>query len=220
MEDTVSRAIVLKAVPMLLAVGAVVAQPRAGERYEIDLDQSDIHWLVYKAGALARAGHNHVISVGELAGDVHVAPVLAESRFEIEIPVASLVVDDPALRAQEGEEFSSVPSTDDIEGTRRNMLGEKVLDAKEYPTLRIEGVGPVGAPGEQELHLTIGLLGRSIPLTVPTDVRLEGDTLYASGQFTVTHEELGMKPFSVFLGALQVADPMDFAYNVTAHRVE
>lgn len=215
-----SRAIVLKAIPMLLIGSAALAQPRAGERYEIDLAQSDIHWLVYKAGAFARAGHNHVVSVGELTGDVYVAPVLSESSFEIEIPVASLVVDDPALRAQEGEEFSSVPSPDDIEGTRRNMLGEKVLDAAKYHTLRIEGVGPVGAPGEQELHLTIGLLGRSIEQTVPTDVRLEGDTLYASGQFTMTHEALGMKPFSVFLGALQVADPMDFAYSVTAHRVE
>jgi hypothetical protein len=38
----------------------------------------------------------------------------------------------------------------------------------------------------------------------------------ASGEFDLTHTALGMMPFSVMLGALQVADGMKFVYNVRA----
>ncbi|HEU4616613.1 MAG TPA: YceI family protein [Gammaproteobacteria bacterium] len=214
------RAILLKLIPLLLIGSAALAQPAGGAHYQIDLSRSDIHWLVYKAGTLSRLGHNHVISVGELSGDVYVAPNLADSRLEITIPVEKLVVDDPALRAKEGEDFSSVPSAKDIEGTKHNMLSPKVLDAENYETIKIAGTGPVGAPGSQELHLTIDILGRSVQVTVPTEVHVEGDTVEAAGKFKLTHEALGMTPFSVALGALQVANEMSFSYRVVAHRAE
>jgi hypothetical protein len=210
----------LTSIPLFLIASVALAQPSAGTHYKVDLNQSDIHWLVYKAGTLSRVGHNHVISVGQLAGDVYVAPTLADSKLELTIPVEQLVVDDPKLRAREGEDFSSVPSEKDIEGTRHNMLSEKVLDAEHHKTLEIMGTGPVGPQGRQELHLSVSLLGRTVDLVVPTEVKLEDDRLEASGKFQLTHEQLGMMPFSVLLGALQVANEMTFAYHVVAHRAE
>lgn len=211
-------------VPLALAGHLAFAQPAPepaeGELYEIDPAASDLHWLVYRAGTLARFGHNHVISVGELNGRVLVAPAIEESQFEIEIPVEDLVVDDAELRAGEGEEFESVPSADDIAGTRENMLSEAVLNAEEYPTIRIVGTGPVVEGGSQSLEVTVELLGRSIPLSIPTEVEMNGDTLEASGSFRLTHEELGMKPFSVMLGALQVGEALDFEYHVVARKSE
>ena len=56
---------------VLLMSGVASAQD-AAERYVVDAAQSDVHWLVYKAGALARLGHNHTIAVGDLSGDVAV----------------------------------------------------------------------------------------------------------------------------------------------------
>lgn len=204
---------------LLLGGGASAQQPVAGH-YRIDLDKSDIHWLVYKAGALSRLGHNHVISVGKISGDVNVAPNLADSRFEMEIPVAGLVVDNPALRAKEGDDFASQPTPKDIEGTRHNMLSDKLLNGDQYPALKITGSGPTGTAGRQQLHLTIDIVGHSVELDVPVELRADGDTLEASGTFQLTHEALGLKPFSIMMGALQVADQMNFAYRVTAHRIE
>jgi hypothetical protein len=65
------------------------------------------------------------------------------------------------------------------------------------------------------LKITVELLGRSVPLTVPTKVEMHGDELTASGEFEVTHTMLGMMPFTVALGALQVADNMKFVYRST-----
>ena len=168
--------------PLLLTC-LVAGQSSAQQVYAIDPAASDVHWLVYKAGAFARLGHNHVISVGGLTGRVSVdAADLANSTFELEIPVAGLVVDDPELRRGLGDEFSSVPSADDIAGTRKNMLSDRVLDGEHFAALRVAGVGPNGAGAEQTMSIKVYLLGRTVDLMVPTKVTIDGDTSRSGGR--------------------------------------
>jgi hypothetical protein len=158
----------------LLFSGLAAAQGTAERSYVVDAASSDIHWLVYKAGAFARLGHNHVVSVGQLTGNVTVNLENPErSAFGIEFPVTELVVDDPTLRRGLGEEFESVPTADDIAGTRTNMLSERVLQGVQFPAIRITGIGPLGAGEQQTLQLKVELLGRSIDLTVPTKVAID-----------------------------------------------
>jgi polyisoprenoid-binding protein YceI len=209
---------------LLIAVGAsalaALAHGAHAQTYAIDAAASDIHWLVYKAGTLERLGHNHVISVPTPQGNVTLdAGNESNSRFLIEIPVSDLVVDQPELRKPLGEPFASVPTAEDVAGTRKNMLSDRVLQADQHPTIKITGTGPIGPPGSQQLKLTVELLGRTIPLTVPTKITIGPDAIDAEGQFELTHSELGMKPFSVMLGALQVADRMTFVYRVHARPV-
>jgi polyisoprenoid-binding protein YceI len=201
-----------------LANGAVDAQG-ASERYVVDPAESQLHWLVYKAGALARLGHNHTIAAGDLSGTVTVnANDLGASRFELGFSVASLVVDDPALRATLGADFASVPTADDIAGTRTNMLSERVLDGEKYPGLRILGTGPVARNGRQVLNVQVEMLGRTVDLTVPTEVSIDNGELRAKGEFELNHADLGMQPFSVMMGALQVGEKLSFTYDVKARR--
>ena len=202
----------------LLASGVASAQS-AGERYVVDAAQSDFHWLVYKAGALSRFGHNHTIGVGDLSGSAIVDRAdLAKSALELQFSVGKLVVDDPKLRSTLGEEFASVPKEDDIAGTKRNMLSERVLDGEKYPQIRITGTGPMTAGGMQELAVKVEMLGRVIELKVPTTVTIDGDQLRAKGEFELGHADLGMQPFSALAGALQVGEKMSFTYDVTARR--
>jgi hypothetical protein len=176
--------------------------------------------LVYKAGALARLGHNHVIAIPGLRGSVTVgAQDLSASRFEIVIPVADLVIDDPKLRSGLGEEFASVPTAKDIEGTRHNMLTDRVLDGDRFPTIRVSGTGPLGVAGAQTFKLKIELLGRTVDLTVPTKVTVTDDRVEASGEFDLNHADLGMQPFTALMGALSVGEKMSFTYHVVAHPV-
>ena len=202
----------------VLPCGVVAAQD-GGARYIVDASRSDVHWLVYKAGAFARRGHNHTVAVGDLAGSVVVdAADLAKSRFDLEFAVAELVVDDPALRSTLGPEFASVPTAEDIAGTRTNMLSERVLDGDQYPQIRITGSGPAAAGGAQALAVRVQLLGRTVDLEVPTEVTLQGDVLHAHGEFELDHADLGMQPFSLMMGALQVGEKLTFSYDVTARR--
>ena len=212
------RAALLFGLTELLLCGAVSAQGVA-ERYVVDTARSDVHWLVYKAGALARLGHNHTVAVGDLSGNVMVnRDDLAKSQFDLQFSVAALVVDDPALRSTLGEEFASVPTPDDIAGTRSNMLSERVLDGEKHPRIRLVGTGPSPAAATQELAVKVEMLGRTVDLKVPTEVTIEGERLHAKGQFELNHADLGMQPFSVMMGALQVGEKLSFSYDVTARR--
>jgi len=202
-----------------LFVSGVAPGQESGERYVVDPAQSDFHWLVYKAGAFSRFGHNHTIAVGGLSGNVLVnRGDLAKSQFDLQFAVGQLVVDDPALRSTLGEDFSSVPKPDDIAGTRKNMLSERVLDGEKYPQIRITGTGPTTDGSMQELAVKVEMLGRVIDLKVPTKVTIDGDQLRATGEFELNHADLGMQPFSVMAGALQVGEKLSFTYDIRAQR--
>src|SRR6187200_2051769 len=202
-----------------LFVGGVAPGQEGGERYVVDPAQSDFHWLVYKAGAFSRFGHNHTIAVGGLSGNVLVnRGDLAKSQFDLQFGAGQLVVDDPKLRSTLGEDFSSVPKPDDIAGTKKNMLSERVLDGEKYPQIRITGTGPATGGALQELAVKVEMLGRVIDLKVPTKVTLDGDQLRATGEFELNHADLGMQPFSVMGGALQVGEKLSFTYDIRAQR--
>jgi polyisoprenoid-binding protein YceI len=213
----------LAVVPCFLSLlcGGLSVGDAAERGYVVDAEASDIQWLVYRAGTLSRFGHNHVISVADLEGRVTVdSDKPSASRFEISFPVAALVVDDPLRRKDLGEEFASVPSENDIAGTRTNMLGDRVLNGENFPKIRITGTGPLGSRGEQTLAMKVEMLGRTIDLTVPTEVVVDDRHVEAHGQFELDHADLGLQPFTVMLGALQVGEKITFSYRVSAHATQ
>lgn len=215
------RLSLLLMLPLWLA-GALTTAPVAATQltYEVDPAASHIQWLVFRAGPAAKLGHDHVISAPEFSGTVTVNTAdLSASRFELEIPVGSLVVDDPTLREALGKDFSAVPTAADVAGTRKHMLGRRVLDATHYPMLKLSGSGPVGKPGEQMLHVKIELVGHSVALDLPTTVVVNDGSIEAQGEFSLNHADLGLKPFRALLGALQVAEQISFSYRIRAMRV-
>jgi polyisoprenoid-binding protein YceI len=200
-----------------LAWSGLAAAQGTDRAFAIDGSASDIHWLVYKSGALARLGHNHAIAVPSPRGTVTLnAQDLSASRFEIVISVADLVIDDAKLRSGLGEEFASVPTEKDIEGTRHNMLTDRVLDGEKFPTIRVRGTGPTGAAGAQSFKLKIELLGRTVEVNAPTKLTVADDRVEASGTFDLNHADLGMQPFTALMGALAVGEKISFSYHVVA----
>ena len=186
--------------------------------YRVDAARTDIRILVYRAGALASLGHNHVISAQGVSGSVYVQPLLEESSFELTLPVAELRLDDRQARDEEGESFSSQPTEADIEGTRRNMLGTRVLDFPRYPTIGI--AGRLASAGTSPMvQFTIRLKERLARSIVPVEIAIQNDVLTIRGSIELSHEELGLEPFSVMMGAIRVADIITLNFAITANRV-
>lgn len=186
--------------------------------YDIEPAASEIHWRIYKAGAFARFGHNHVIAIVQPSGTVELAENTADATLAMEFAVAALSIDDPALRSRYGEQFASEPTAEDIAGTQTNMLTDQVLSGDEFPTISLTGSSLSGIGEDQTIELNITLLGRSVALTVPVDVMFEDGDLVAQADFRIVHADLGMEPFSVMMGALQVAPEIDFTVNIRATR--
>ncbi len=186
--------------------------------YVVDMDQSEIYWRIYRAGAAARFGHNHVISVEEADGRVYRAADLSDSTFELQVPVARLVVDDQNIRNRYGEDFATPPSQEDIDGTRENMLSESLLNGARYPEVAIVGRELRGAAGDMSMDLDFDIAGRSVTVTVPVALTENEERIVAEGEFRLSHGDLGLTAFSIMMGALRVADEIDFTYRVVALR--
>jgi polyisoprenoid-binding protein YceI len=204
------------------APGAAPARPAAGAAaagvpvYEIDPAQSELRVLVYRAGPLARLGHNHVIINRALAGWVDAQEPLSSASFSLRVPVAEFVVDDAQARSEEGADFSTAVPDDAKAGTRHNMLGAALLDAERYPTVTLTSTGIRQQPGALLATMTVDLKGRESVLGVPFMLERAADRIAASGTAVLRQSELGLSPFSVMLGALQVQDEITVKFKLIA----
>jgi len=202
--------------PAGAAAPEVPAVP-AGPAYRLDPARSELRILVYRAGALARFGHNHVLISRTLEGEVHLAApgTLAGAGFRVVLPVEGLAIDEPAARREEGDEFASQPTAADIEGTRHNLLGPAVLDAAHCPALVVTGT-TAGAPGALRATATVDDCGRAARVEVPLEAGERGGELTVRGGFSLRQSEMGLKPFSVGLGALAVRDELEVRFTLVA----
>lgn len=187
-------------------------------RFELSPEDSEIRVLVYRGGRLARLGHNHVITIREIEGEVWLGDSLAESAVRIRFPVAALAVDEPEARAQAGDDFPGEIPDRDIEGTRKNMLGEGLLDGERHPFIEAVSQSIEGAAGDARLRFTIEVRGQPYEVVLPASVDISGDRISASGQSTLTHDSIGIEPFSVMLGALAVQNELQLQYEFVARR--
>ena len=122
--------------------GQPAAAPHEGRPYDVVSAESSLTIVVFRGGALARTGHNHVIASRGLTGTIYLPADLLRSTFEVRIPVAELTVDEPALRSQQGgADFPPDVPQSAKQGTRRNMLSEALLDLKEIVDREMETRG-------------------------------------------------------------------------------
>jgi hypothetical protein len=187
--------------------------------YRVRTDQSEILVRLYRAGSLARMGHNHTVASRDIHGYAIVNGDPEGARFDLYFPVAELIVDDPADRARSGEDFDKPLSDKAVEGTRENMLGADQLNAAEHPFISV--AGRVVSPGEPhpEAELTFSVRGETVSRRTAIDLREQGRQLIADGALQLRLTELGIEPYSVLGGALKVRDDMELAFEIHAERV-
>lgn len=194
-----------------------VGAPFPGSReYRVVAEESLLQILVYRGGAMAKLGHNHVIASHNLAGVVYLTDDLLQTRFDVSFPVADLTVDEPALREQAGPDFPpSVPQSARI-GTRNNLLSEAVLDAAQFPTIRLRAIDVVATATSFEAGVEITIKDQTRQVRVPVEVERSDGQIIARGEIPLKQSELGLKPFTVGLGALVVLDDMKVRFELTA----
>ena len=197
------------------------AAPHVGRPYDIVAGESLLTVRVYRGGTLAAAGHNHVIAAHMLAGSFYIPEDALRTTFEVRFAVADLIVDEPQLRALEpAAEFPPDVPQSAREGTRRNMLSAAVLDAGEYPevVLRAERLEPAasGAAGELTAHIEAQVRDQRRSIALPVGYQLAGNTLTVTGETALRQSDLGLTPFTAFLGALAVQDEMRVRFRIVA----
>jgi polyisoprenoid-binding protein YceI len=192
------------------------AQLKEGRVYRVVGDESLLQIQAFRGGTLARAGHNHVIASRHLNGEVRVPADFAQASFAITMPVALLTIDEPELRAAAGTEFASDVPDSAREGTRKNMLGEALLDGERYPGVELRSVKIEKTPTGFDATIAVTVKDKTTEHRVPLFVAIVDDRLQASGEFKLEQSALGLTPFSVMLGALAVQDELRVQFAIVA----
>jgi hypothetical protein len=193
-----------------------------GHPYDIVSADSLLTIQAFRGGALAKAGHNHVIASHTLTGTLYVPADPARASFEIHMPVVDLTIDEAVLRAKENSEDFPPDIPDSAkQGTRRNMLSAALLDGEHFPevVLRSERLEPApGAAGSQLIaHVEVTVRDHTSSVVVPVHYEQQRDQIVVSGELPLKQSALGLTPFSALLGALQVVDELKIRFRVVAH---
>ena len=186
--------------------------------FEVVKAESEIRVLVYRGGVFGWFGHNHVISTNDIVGRIEIADDPAASRFELTIPVASFEIDDEAIRLEEGKAFKKVVSETDKRGTRKNMLGTKLLNSANFSNIIIRAQSWSGELAEVLVNSEITVRDQTKTLEFPATVSASDEQVVATGSFAVAHGQLGLKPFTAVLGGLRVRNDMKIKFRITARR--
>lgn len=187
--------------------------------YTLQADASQVRIYVFRGGAAARAGHNHVLDVARFEGYAAVDALRPQgAQFHLRVPLADLVIDAPDARAQTGGAFAGVRPEADIEGTRRNLLGPKGLDAAAFPHVELRSQAVAGDWPMLIVDVAVTLRGATRVIPVMIEMRVQDERLRARGQFVLRQSEFGIAPFSVLGGLLAVQDAVGIAFEVDGRR--
>lgn len=169
------------------------------------LDASDGELLLHTGvtGRAARMGHRLTIAMTRWRARVSWAgaePTAAEFVVETD----SFEV----LRGAGGVKGLSAPEKALV---RSNAL--KSLDANRFPEIRFVAHAIAENDGGYRLDGTLHIRGQSRKHVV--DLRTEdlGDAWRMSTQSTVRQSDFGIKPFSLLMGSLQVADDVSMSFT-------
>jgi polyisoprenoid-binding protein YceI len=190
-------------------------EPSSGS-YAVDDELSWLRVRVYRAGLMSGLGHNHIVSTASISGSVEFAEPVEASSVELAFAVASLVVDDPQLRADAGNEFPGAIPDKDIRATRRNMLGRKLLDAERFSDIRIVSTSISVDGTTLQVEAEIFIKDIAYPVSIPARLTMSRGTIEASGEVMLSHRQLGLQPFSAALGTLRVASDMPVQFRIVA----
>ncbi len=189
----------------------------SGQVYALDPAQSKVRIYVFRGGRAAKAGHNHVLDAPQFEGYVHLpSDDVAQARFDLRFRLDQLRVDEPTLRAETGGAFAGERSASDIEGTRRNMLGARGLDAERFPVVGLRSVTISGDWPMLAAEVEVTLHGVSRRQLVPLVVSRTEARLAVSGSLALRQTDFGAEPYSLLGGLLAVQDAVAIRFELVA----
>lgn len=182
--------------------------------FKVDPLRSEVLVTVRRGGIMAKLGHDHIVSSGQLQGFILMDRDDQRCHAEFYVPLHLMEVDKPHLRAQAG--MQTTPSDKDINGTKINML--RSLEAKQFPFVRLrsddcsEAFSNRGVMVEIQLHGEIQQ--QQIALQWHRD---DAGILTVHSAFSLLQTDFNIVPFSVMNGLIKVKDRLEVDVRLTAN---
>ena len=171
--------------------------------WKLTAAEGELQILTGVAGPAAKMGHRLTIAMASWHADV---------QWRGRQPVAvELVVDVDSLQVVKGE-GGVTPLTGPEKGVvRANAL--KALNAKKYPQITFSAEEIAKAASGYRLDGTVEIHGTSRPQAVDLAVEDVGGVWVMSASVPVVQTQFGVKPYSLFVGSLKVADEVTLKFT-------
>ena len=176
----------------------------ADDMWEFGPDNGSITILTDVAGRAARTGHRLTIEMDEWSG---------WARTHDDEPTAfggTIVVD--SLRVVSGQGGLTPMTAPERAAARANAL--KSLHAGEHPQISYESSSITSTSDGYRADGTLRINGRSRPHGLILTVTDSDDGRTVTATTTVSHADVGLKPYSLMMGALKVADEVGIEIRV------
>lgn len=173
--------------------------------WSLDADNGELRILTGVAGRAAKMGHRLTIAMRTWAATAQWA---GDSPTTAELTVA---VDSLEVVSGEG---GVTPLAGPEKGVARsNAL--KSLDAKKYPQIRFTADDVAKTDGGYRLSGSLEIHGTTRPQVVDLAVADQGGMWEMSTQVRLNQSDFGVKPYSLFMGSLKVADEVTIDFAAT-----
>ena len=173
--------------------------------WTLDASDGELHILTGVAGPAARMGHRLTILVATWSASVDWdGEQPATVRLSAEIASLAIERGDGGVTPLSGPERALA---------RSNAL--KTLNAERFPSVSFQTEAVEPDNGGYLLHGQLDIHGHRREHAVHVDVEDRGDTWRMSSRTEVRHTDFGIKPYSMFMGSLKVADPVEITFTAT-----
>jgi polyisoprenoid-binding protein YceI len=188
--------------------------PLLGEatvHYLVDAKQSTFVAQAFATGLLSSFGHNPRIAIRSFGG-------------ELSFTVAGLTIENARLSLS--VHADSLEVTDDVsEKDRQEMhrkMCEEVLETDHFPEIAYE-CSKISASGSGDrywvaLNGELTLHGVTRPLPVSARAVINGDSVRASGEFSVRQSDYEITLVSAAAGAIRVKDEVKLTFDILARK--
>jgi polyisoprenoid-binding protein YceI len=182
-------------------------------RYAIDAQGSTFVAQVFAAGLLASFGHDPRIAIRNFHGELsfeRTGLTIEDARLNITIQADSLeVLDDISAK--------------DKRDIHRKMC-EEALETDRFPDIKYE-CSRVSASGTDERYwvalngeLTLHGVTQSVP--VSARVVINGDSVRATGEFSVKQNDFEIPPVTAAAGAIKIKNEVKCTFDIVARKQE
>ncbi|MBJ7338225.1 YceI family protein [Mycolicibacterium sp.] len=157
------------------------------------------------AGRAARLGHELTIAMNTWEAEV--------SWAENEPIAVELTVEVSSLEVLKGEGGVKGLSGPEKALARSNALG--ALDLKHHPTIRFQSSDIEKTDDGYRLTGSLEIHGTVKPWTIDLHTEDLGDTWHVSCESVIRQTEFGVKPYSLFMGSVKVADDVTMSFTAS-----
>jgi polyisoprenoid-binding protein YceI len=176
----------------------------AAGRHQFGTDNGRITLRTFRDGLAAQAGHDLTIEAVRWSGELVVAPDLTPASLSVSVDLGAL-----AVRAGTG----GIKRLTDRDKREIAVTARKVLSSGRYPEATFTATSFEPGPDDSGGTIvgTLTLAGRSQPQRLQVSQPAPGQYRATT---TIRQTSFGIKPYVAFLGALRVADAVEFEAEV------